>query len=129
LIGIYVGVIPVALGLMFHPFMRGLSRRAMDAILALTIGLLVFLLIDTASEGLQVAQRVPCEIELDGAARDVRVDGLHLPIDARERQTDSHAAGVQLPRDGILETMEELPRKAGRVGEIRREQSARRRHR
>ena len=59
LIGIYVGVIPVALGLMFHPFMRGLGRRTMDAVLALTIGLLVFLLIDTASEGLQVAQRVP----------------------------------------------------------------------
>lgn len=59
LIGIYVGVIPVGLGLMWHPFMRGLKRRAMDAILALTIGLLVFLLIDTASEGLEVAARVP----------------------------------------------------------------------
>lgn len=59
LIGIYVGVIPVGLGLMWHPFMRGLKRRAMDAILALTIGLLVFLLIDTAREGLDVAGRVP----------------------------------------------------------------------
>ncbi|HLF27823.1 MAG TPA: ZIP family metal transporter [Anaerolineae bacterium] len=59
LIGIYVGVIPVGLGLMWHPFMRGLKRRAMDAILALTIGLLAFLLIDTASEGLEVAGRVP----------------------------------------------------------------------
>jgi zinc transporter ZupT len=59
LIGIYVGVIPVGLGLMWHPFMRGLKRRAMDAILALTIGLLVFLLIDTAGEGLEVAARVP----------------------------------------------------------------------
>ena len=59
LIGIYVGVIPVGLGLMWHPFMRSLKRRALDAILALTIGLLVFLLIDTASEGLEVAARVP----------------------------------------------------------------------
>jgi len=59
LIGIYVGVIPVGLGLMWHPFMRGLKRRTLDAILALTIGLLVFLLIDTASEGLEVAGRVP----------------------------------------------------------------------
>jgi len=59
LIGVYVGVIPVGLGLMWHPFMRGLKRRAMDAILALTIGLLVFLLIDTAGEGLEVASRVP----------------------------------------------------------------------
>jgi zinc transporter ZupT len=59
LIGVYVGVIPVGLGLMWHPFMRGLKRRALDAILALTIGLLVFLLIDTAGEGLEVAARVP----------------------------------------------------------------------
>jgi len=59
LIGIFVGVIPVGLGLMWHPFMRSLKRRAMNAILALTIGLLVFLLIDTASEGLEVAARVP----------------------------------------------------------------------
>ena len=59
LIGIYVGVIPVGLGLMWHPFMRSLKRRALDAILALTIGLLVFLLIDTASEGLDVAAQVP----------------------------------------------------------------------
>ncbi len=59
LIGTYVGVIPVGLGLMWHPFMRGLKRRALDAVLALTIGLLVFLLIDTAGEGLEIAERVP----------------------------------------------------------------------
>ena len=59
LVGVYVGVIPVGLGLMWHPFMRGLKRRALDAILSLTLGLLVFLLIDTASEGLDVAGRVP----------------------------------------------------------------------
>lgn len=59
LIGLYVGVIPVGLGLMWHPFMRGLSRSTMDAILALTIGLLVFLGIETTKEGLEIAARVP----------------------------------------------------------------------
>jgi zinc transporter ZupT len=59
LIGLYVGVIPVVLGLMWHPFMRGLSRSTMDAILALTIGLLIFLGIETAKEGLEIAARVP----------------------------------------------------------------------
>ena len=59
LIGLYVGVIPVGLGLMWHPFMRGLSRPTMDAILALTIGLLVFLGIETAKQGLEIAARVP----------------------------------------------------------------------
>jgi zinc transporter ZupT len=59
LIGIYIGIIPVGLGLMWQPFMRGLGRRTMDAILAMTLGLLVFLLIDTASEGLEKAAAVP----------------------------------------------------------------------
>ena len=59
LIGIYIGVIPVGLGMMWHPFMRGLKRRTMDAILALTLGLLAFLLIDTASGGLEKAAQVP----------------------------------------------------------------------
>jgi zinc transporter ZupT len=59
LIGIYIGVIPIGLGMMWHPFMRGLKRRTMDAILALTLGLLAFLLIDTASGGLEKAAQVP----------------------------------------------------------------------
>ncbi|CAG0926618.1 hypothetical protein TFLX_00130 [Thermoflexales bacterium] len=63
LIGIYIGVIPVGLGMLWHPFMRGLRRRTMDAILALTLGLLVFLLIDTASEGLEIAAAVPGSLQ------------------------------------------------------------------
>ena len=63
LIRFYIGVIPVGLGMMWHPFMRGLKRRTMDAILALTLGLLVFLLIDTASEGLEKAALVPGSLQ------------------------------------------------------------------
>jgi zinc transporter ZupT len=63
LLGIYIGVIPVGLGMLWHPFMRGLRRRTMDAILALTLGLLVFLLIDTASEGLEKAAEVPGSLQ------------------------------------------------------------------
>ncbi len=63
LIGIYIGVIPVGLGMLWHPFMRGLKRRTMDAILALTLGLLVFLLIDTISEGLEKAALVPGSLQ------------------------------------------------------------------
>jgi zinc transporter ZupT len=59
LIGLYVGIVPVGLGMMWHPFMRGLKRRTLDAILALTIGLLVFLLIETASDGIGIANRIP----------------------------------------------------------------------
>jgi zinc transporter ZupT len=55
LIGIYVGVLPIALGLLWYPLVRSLSQRALDFVIALTVGLLLFLLVDTAHEGLEVA--------------------------------------------------------------------------
>lgn len=55
LIGIYVGIIPVALGLMFYPFLKTLGRKGFSFILALTVGLLAFLFVDTVSEGLEIA--------------------------------------------------------------------------
>lgn len=57
LLGIYVGVVPVALGLASYPFLRELGRRGMDFLLALTVGLLVFLAIDTLMEALELAER------------------------------------------------------------------------
>ena len=59
LVGIYVGIVPVALGLLWYPALRRLGRRGLGAVLALTIGLLVFLLIDTLLEGLEVAAELP----------------------------------------------------------------------
>jgi zinc transporter, ZIP family len=59
LVGIYVGIVPVALGLLWFPAMRRLGRRGLGAVLALTLGLLVFLLIDTLLEGLEVAAILP----------------------------------------------------------------------
>ena len=55
MVGLFVGLVPVALGMMFYPALRGAGRRALEFVLALTIGLLVFLLIDTFEEGLEVA--------------------------------------------------------------------------
>jgi zinc transporter ZupT len=46
LVGLYVGVVPVALGLLWYPFLRGLGRTGMNFVLALTIGLLAFLVVD-----------------------------------------------------------------------------------
>lgn len=59
LIGVYVGIIPVGLGLLWYPAMRKLKRRGLNFILAVTIGLLVFLLIDTFLEALEVAETLP----------------------------------------------------------------------
>ena len=55
LIGLYVGVLPVALGLCWFPVLARLQRRGLDVLLAITIGLLAFLLIDAIEEGLDGA--------------------------------------------------------------------------
>lgn len=59
LLGVYVGIIPVVLGMMWFPAMRRMDRRWRGAILALTVGLLVFLFFDTLLEGFEVAQELP----------------------------------------------------------------------
>jgi zinc transporter ZupT len=55
LLGLYIGVIPIAVGLLWFPALRRASRRWLGFFLAFTIGLLAFLLVDTISEGLELA--------------------------------------------------------------------------
>ncbi len=59
LIGFFVGIVPVGLGLMWFPLLKQLGSQGLRFILALTIGLLIFLLIDTVLEGLEVAATTP----------------------------------------------------------------------
>lgn len=59
LIGLYVGVLPVLLGLAWFPLVRRLGRRGTDFVLALTVGLLLFLLVDSTHDGLEVAAEMP----------------------------------------------------------------------
>ena len=59
LLGIYVGVIPVFLGIGWLPFLRTLPRRWYDFLLNLTAGLLVFLGVDALHEALEAAEDVP----------------------------------------------------------------------
>lgn len=59
LLGIYVGIIPVMLGMLWYPFLRRVDRKWVNAILALTVGLLVFLFVDTLLEALEMAAAIP----------------------------------------------------------------------
>jgi zinc transporter, ZIP family len=59
LLGIYVGVIPVSLGMLWLPFLGRLGRRWMSSLIAFTVGLLAFLAIDAALEGLEIAAEAP----------------------------------------------------------------------
>ena len=55
LLGTYVGIIPVVLGMLLLPAMRRFSSRWVRVLLALTVGLLGFLAVDGALEGLDLA--------------------------------------------------------------------------
>jgi len=54
LLGIYVGVIPIALGMLWLPWIRRIPASWMRFVMALTIGLLGFLAIDATLEGLEL---------------------------------------------------------------------------
>ncbi|MAW86241.1 MAG: metal transporter [Phyllobacteriaceae bacterium] len=55
LLGAFVGIVPVAIGLMFYPALRGIGRGGMNFLLAMTVGLLVFLMIDAGGEAFELA--------------------------------------------------------------------------
>jgi zinc transporter ZupT len=55
LIGLYVGIIPVAIGMLWLPWLRGVDARWIKFLLAFTIGLLAFLGIEALLEGTDIA--------------------------------------------------------------------------
>lgn len=63
LLGIYIGVIPVAIGLFWYPSLRRASKRWIGFFLAFTVGLLGFLLIDTVAEGFELAGQTAAALD------------------------------------------------------------------
>lgn len=59
LLGIYVGVIPVALGMLWLPWVRRIGAGALRFLMALTVGLLAFLALDAGLEGLDLGGQGP----------------------------------------------------------------------
>ena len=59
LLGIYVGVIPVAIGMLWLPLLRRSGPQIVRWLLAFTVGLLAFLGVDALLEGLEVAGAGP----------------------------------------------------------------------
>ena len=55
LAGIFLGVVPVALGMLFYPALKSGGKLAFQFAMALTIGLLAFLLVDTLEGALEMA--------------------------------------------------------------------------
>ncbi len=62
IIGFLVGVLPILLGLIWLPAMRGADRRWLAAFMALTAGLLTFLALDALSEALALQATLPGQL-------------------------------------------------------------------
>jgi zinc transporter ZupT len=59
LLGAAVGLLPVAIGLAWYPFVRRLRATVVDALLAFSGGVLLFLAADASVEAIDVASGVP----------------------------------------------------------------------
>jgi hypothetical protein len=89
LVGVFVGIVPVALGMLWFPALRRMGRKALNAVLALTIGMLVFLLDRHGAGGLRSGGRAPDVVQ--GQALVVFRRPAHLVDPARGRRPSGPA--------------------------------------
>jgi zinc transporter ZupT len=97
LIGLYVGVIPVFLGMFWLPALRQLGARWFMFLMAMTGGLLIYLGIDATSEALEIAG------ELGGPFQGIGLVGIgvvatFMLLDAIGRRQTSVARGETAQR-------------------------------
>ena len=98
LIGLYVGVIPVILGMLWLPAIRRISAGVMLFLMAATVGLLLFLGIDATTEALELTG------ELSDAFQGVAIVGIGivgtwLLLDAvgrQQRVSERSEAGARM---------------------------------
>ncbi|HKH64951.1 MAG TPA: ZIP family metal transporter [Solirubrobacterales bacterium] len=100
LLGIYVGVIPVSLGMLWLPFLRRLGPSWMGALIAFTVGLLAFLAIDAGLEGLEIAAEAPAAfggttlVFLGGLVAYLTLAGIDGYLTQRSQREKSAGAGA-----------------------------------
>jgi len=100
LLGIYVGVIPVSLGMLWLPFLRRLGEGWMGALIAFTVGLLAFLAIDAGLEGLELAAEAPAAfggatlVLAGGLVAYLVLAGIDAHLSERSRRAKRAGAGA-----------------------------------
>lgn len=58
ILGSYVGIIPVMIGLLWFPFVKEIGKKWYNFLLSLTAGLLIFLAVDALKEAFEVTQDI-----------------------------------------------------------------------
>jgi ZIP family zinc transporter len=95
-IGVYVGIIPVLLGMCWLPALRRLGPRAMVFLLAATVGLLLYLGVEATGEALESAAELGGAFQGTGLVA-IGIVGTWLLLDAvnRRRAGVGHGAAEQ----------------------------------
>jgi ZIP family zinc transporter len=98
LLGVYVGVIPIALGMLWLPWIGRISSRWLRLIMAVTVGLLAFLAVDATLEGFKSAGEGsqafggPALVVIGAAIAYLSLSGVSEWL-ARQQRTTSAAGG------------------------------------
>jgi ZIP family zinc transporter len=102
LLGTYVGVLPVLLGMLLLPVLRGAGRAVVRLLLAVTVGLLAFLAIDGTAEGVELAEGAGGAfggvtlVVLGAALAFLLLDGVDRWLRSRRQAADGKVSGVRL---------------------------------
>lgn len=102
LLGLYVGIIPVSLGMLWLPFVRRARPAVIRVLLAFTIGLLAFLAIDATLEGIEIASDGPqafggvALVFLGALAAYLALAGTESHLAARRADRSAPLAGYSL---------------------------------
>jgi ZIP family zinc transporter len=103
LLGVYVGVIPVALGMLWLPFVGRVGENWVRVLLAITVGLLGFLALDATLEAVEIAGEGAAVLGgvalpfLGAALAYLALTGVDAHLRARAgRARDAGAAGATL---------------------------------
>ena len=86
LIGLYVGILPVVLGMFWLPVLARLGPRGITFLMAATVGLLLYLGIDATNEALEVGKRLGATFQGTGIVG-IGIVGTFLLLDAVARRS------------------------------------------
>jgi zinc transporter ZupT len=101
LLGVYVGVIPVFLGLLWLPFLAGIGERWVHFFLAFTVGLLAFLGVDALAEAVELTGAVASAFQGVGLVT-LGLLGTPLLIEAIGRLRKKRAGSGALHTAGLI---------------------------
>jgi ZIP family zinc transporter len=110
LVGLYVGLIPVAIGMLWLPWVRAIDPRWVQFLLALTLGLLAFLGVDALLEGTEIAGTGAealggaSLVFLGAGIAYLGLAGVDGWLRGRESRGAGRGAGVGLREDGARAT-------------------------